>query len=130
MKLRDRTSCVHCSCSRSCRVKYLIGDCLAFRHAIADYLVSAVYTCRYSRYLHTYQVQAVLRLHGFLNDRLYFGTLICRFSTKSLLRLHGFLLTRLFFRSLKKQRKDQLYHLYLLTRKVPNYLDSDFVHFL
>ena len=52
-KLRDRTSCVHCSCSRSCRVKYLIGDCLAFRHAIADYLVSAVYTCRYSRYLHT-----------------------------------------------------------------------------
>ena len=52
-KLRDRTSCVHCSCSRSCRVKYLIGDCLAFRHAIADYLVSAVYTCRYSRYVHT-----------------------------------------------------------------------------
>ena len=53
MKLRDRTPCVHCSCSRSCRVKYLIGDCLAFRHAIADYLVSAVYTCRYSRYLYT-----------------------------------------------------------------------------
>ena len=37
----------------------------------------------------------------------YFGTLICPFSTKSLLRLHGFLLTRLFFQSLKKQRKQK-----------------------
>ena len=37
----------------------------------------------------------------------YFGTLICPFSTKSLLHLHGFLLTRLFFQSLKKQGKQR-----------------------
>ena len=53
-------------------------------------------------------VQAVLRLHGslttrFLNNTVYFGTLICPFSTKSLLRLHGFLLTWLFFQSLKNR---------------------------
>ena len=37
----------------------------------------------------------------------YFGTLICPFSTKSLLRLHGFLHTLLFFQSLKKQHKQR-----------------------
>ena len=54
------------------------------------------------------KIQAVLHLHGslttrfskqhgFLNNTVYSGTLICPFSTKSLLHLHGFLLTRLFF---------------------------------
>ena len=38
-------------------------------------------------------VQAVVRLHSFLNNTVYFGTLICPFRTKSLLHLHGFLLT-------------------------------------
>ena len=46
-------------------------------------------------------VQAVLSLHGFLNNTAYFGTLICPFSNKSLLRLHGFLLTRFFPKSQK-----------------------------
>ena len=45
----------------------------------------------------------VLYQHCFLNNTVYFGTLICPFSTKSLLRLHGFLLTRLFFQSLKNR---------------------------
>ena len=45
----------------------------------------------------------VLYRHVFLNNTVYFGTLISPFSTKSLLRLHSFLLTRLFFQSLKKQ---------------------------
>ena len=49
----------------------------------------------------------VLWQHGFLNNTVYFGTLICPLSTKSLLRLHGFLLTRLFFQSLKKLRKQR-----------------------
>ena len=47
----------------------------------------------------TLLIQAVLRLHGFLNNTVYFGTLICPFSTKSLLCLHSFLITRLFFQS-------------------------------
>ena len=34
-------------------------------------------------------IQAVLCLHGFLDNTVYFGTLICPFSTKSLLCLHG-----------------------------------------
>ena len=54
-----------------------------------------------------YNIQAVLSLHGFLNNMIYFGTLICPFSTKSLFRLHGFLLTRFFFQSLKKHRKQR-----------------------
>ena len=50
-------------------------------------------------------VQAVLSLHGFLNNTAYSGTLICPFSNKSLPCLHGF------FQSLKKQHKaeDPLY---------------------
>ena len=47
----------------------------------------------------------VLKQHGFLNNTVYFGTLICPFSTKSLFRLHGFLLTRLIFQSLKVSKK-------------------------
>ena len=49
----------------------------------------------------------------FLNNTVYFGTLICPFSTKSLLRLHSFLLTRLFFQSLKKPRKQRTACMYL-----------------
>ena len=37
----------------------------------------------------------------------YFGALICPFSTKSLLRLHGFQLTWLFFQGLQKPRKQR-----------------------
>ena len=51
-------------------------------------------------------MQAVLRLHGFLNSTIYFGTLICPFSTKSLLRLPGLVLTRFFFQS---KAEDLLY---------------------
>ena len=47
------------------------------------------------------------KLHDFLNNTIYFCTLICPFRTKSLLRLHGFLLTGLFFQSLKKQGKQR-----------------------
>ena len=49
----------------------------------------------------------VLQQHGFLNNTVYFGTLICPFSTKLLLRLHGFLLTQLFFQSLEKLCKQR-----------------------
>ena len=38
----------------------------------------------------------------FLDNTVYFRTLICPFSTKSLLCLRGFLHTQLFFQSLKK----------------------------
>ena len=48
--------------------------------------------------------KSFINLKQFLNNTVYFGTLICPFSTKSLLRLHGFLLTWLFFQSLKKQK--------------------------
>ena len=44
---------------------------------------------------------------GFLNIIVFFGTLLCPYSTKSLLHQHGFLLTRLFFQSLKKQCKQR-----------------------
>ena len=56
---------------------------------------------------------------GFLNDTIYFGTLICPFSTKSLLRLHGCLLTQLFFLSLKKQRKQRIPCKFLLSKTLP-----------
>ena len=49
----------------------------------------------------------ILPLTQFSNNTVYFGILICPFSTKSLLHLHGFLLTRLFFQSLKKQHKQR-----------------------
>ena len=49
----------------------------------------------------------VLYQHGFLNNTVYFGTLIYPLSTKSLLRLHGFLLKWFFFQSLEKQRKQR-----------------------
>ena len=73
-----------------------------------------------SKYIHIYNLlvrfsyyrqssaYTVLKQHGFLNNTVYFGTLICPFSTKSLLHLHGFLLTQLFFQSLKKQHKHKL----------------------
>ena len=72
-----------------------------------DLWSSILILCPYNFHIH---IQAVLFLHGsdgFLNSTVYFGTLICPFSTKSLLRLHGFLLTRLLFKSLKKQRKQR-----------------------
>ena len=46
----------------------------------------------------------------------YFGTLICPFSTKSLLRLHGFLLTLLFFQSLKWTNLLSMIHVFLLLK--------------
>ena len=53
----------------------------------------------------------VLLEHGFLNNTVYFGTLICPFSTKSLVRLHGFALTQLLFQSLKNRvHKQRLFH--------------------
>ena len=65
--------------------------------------LTLLHTCTYrqsSTYMVFYQ-------HGFLNNTVYFGTLICPLSTKLLLRLHSLLLTRLFFQSLKKQRKQR-----------------------
>ena len=53
------------------------------------------------------KLQAVLFLHGFLNNLVYFSALICPFSTKLFLCLHDFLLTQLFFQSLKKQCKQR-----------------------
>ena len=56
------------------------------------------------------QDQEVLRLHGFLNNTVYFGTLMCPFSTKSLLRLRSFLLTWFFPKSQKTAKaEDPLY---------------------
>ena len=56
------------------------------------------------------QDQEVLRLRGFLNNTVYFGTLMCPFSTKSLLRLRSFLLTWFFPKSQKTAKaEDPLY---------------------
>ena len=66
-------------------------------------------------------VQAVLCLQRYRNKTVYFGALICPFSTKSLLRLHSFLLTRLFVQSLKKQRKQKT--------PVLGWANKDLIHF-
>ena len=78
---------------------WLLKNCCS---RVTTFNFSGVNSCQ--RFFH---VQVVLCLHGFLNNTVYFGILICPFSTKLLLCLHGFLLTRLFFQSLKKQRKQR-----------------------
>ena len=77
----------------------------------------------------------VLYQHRFLNNTVYFGTLICPFSTKSLLCLHGFLLTQLIFQSLKKPYKQRIPCIYIFMEvhfgkiSKQNFINCDRVNF-